>query len=340
MSVHKPVLLKETIEALNLKEGAVVVDATFGGAGHSREILKIITKGKLIGIDADESAIENFKRENPEDERMVLVNDNFSNLENILADLKIEKVDAILADLGWSSDQLIGKGMSFMKSETLDMRLDQTQELSAQEVVNEYPQEELQKIISSYGEERFAKSIAKKIFEYRQDKKIETTKELAEIIAEAVPGKYKHGKINPATRTFQALRIEVNHEFSNLEKFLPAAIESLNPGGRLAVISFHSLEDRIVKNIFRENARGCICPPATQLQKLQEKYIKAVENNSPDVEILEKALRAGPPDFPQCVCGNVPAVKVITKKPLIASAEEVDGNPRARSAKLRVAEKM
>lgn len=320
MSVHKPVLLKEAIEILNLKSDSVVVDATFGGAGHSREILKIITKGKLIGIDADEEAIENFKKDNKEDERIILVNDNFSNLENILADLKIEKVDAILVDLGWSSDQLVGKGMSFMREEKLDMRLSlritnkdectnyekEDEDLDAGYIVNNYSEEDLKKIIQDYGEERFAKSIAKKIFEYRQDKKIETTKELAEIIAEAVPGKYKHGKINPATRTFQALRIEVNHEFSNLEKFLPAAIESLNPGGRLAVISFHSLEDRIVKNIFRENARGCICPP----------------------------------DFPQCVCGNVPAVKVITKKPLIASAEEVDGNPRARSAKLRVAEKM
>jgi len=306
MTLHKPVLLHETIESLNLKEDSVVVDATFGGAGHSREILKIITEGKLIGIDADEEAIENFKKENEQDARIALVNDNFSNLENILADLKIEKVDGILADLGWSSDQLVGKGMSFGQEEELDMRLDQTQELSAQKVVNEYPQKELQKIISSYGEERFAKSIAKKIVERRQEKKIEITTELAEIIASAVPGKYRNGKINPATRTFQALRIEVNQELANLKKFLPAAVSALNPGGRLVIISFHSLEDRIVKEIYRENARGCICPPT----------------------------------FPQCVCDGKPVVKVITKKPVVAGEKELGDNPRARSAKLRVAEKI
>lgn len=306
MTIHKPVLLKETIEALNLKEDSVVVDATFGGAGHSREILKIITKGKLIGIDADRRAIENFEKENGQDEQIILVNDNFSNLEDILADLQIEKVDAILADLGWSSDQLIGKGMSFMQDEELDMRLDATQEMTAKKIVNEYPQEELQRIIKNYGEERFATSIARKIVAARKDKEIVTTKELAEIIGMAVPGIYKHGKINPATRTFQAIRIEVNHELENLEKFLPIAIQALDPNGRLAVIAFHSLEDRLVKEICRKNARGCICPPT----------------------------------FPQCVCGESPRVKVITKKPIVASDGEIGDNPRARSAKLRVIEKI
>ena len=306
MTIHKPVLLNETIEALNLKNDSVVVDATFGGGGHSREILKIIIKGKLIGLDADEKALENFKKENDGDARIVLVNDNFSNLENILADLNIEKVDAILADLGWSSDQLMGKGMSFMQEETLDMRLDQAQELSAKKVVNEYSQEELQRIINSYGEERFAKSIARKIVAKRQEKEIITTTELAEIIGSAVPSVYKYGKINPATRTFQAIRIEVNHELENLETFLPAAIAALNSDGRLAVISFHSGEDRIVKKILRENARGCICPPT----------------------------------FPQCACDGKPIVRVITKKPISASEKELGENPRARSAKLRVAEKI
>ena len=306
MTIHKPVLLKETIENLNLKPDAIVVDATFGGAGHSREILKIITKGKLIGIDADNAALENFRKENKDDERIILVNDNFCNLERVLEILEIEKVDAILADLGWSSDQLIGKGMSFKQSEELDMRLDAQQELTARQVVTEYPQAELQRIIKNYGEERFATSIARKIVTARKEQAIVTTEELATIIGSAVPGVYRHGPINPATRTFQAIRIEVNHELANLEKFLPQAVRRLNAGGRLAVISFHSLEDRIVKNIFRENARGCICPPT----------------------------------FPQCACGGSPVVKVITKKPIVAGEKELGDNPRARSAKLRVAEKI
>ena len=306
MTIHKPVLLKETIDALNLKNDSVVVDATFGGGGHSQEILKIITNGKLIGIDADQRAIESFEKENGQDARIILVNDNFSNLEDILESLKIEKVDAILADLGWSSDQLIGKGMSFMQDERLDMRLDETQEITAEKVVNDYSEEDLRKIIQDYGEERFAKSVARKIVAKREEKKIETTGELAEIITMAMPDKYKHGRIHPATRTFQAIRIEVNHELDNLEKFLPAAVAGLKSGGRLAVIAFHSLEDRIVKKIFRENARGCICPP----------------------------------DFPQCVCDQVPIVKVITKKPIVAEEAEILDNPRARSAKLRVAEKL
>ncbi|MFA7319348.1 MAG: 16S rRNA (cytosine(1402)-N(4))-methyltransferase RsmH [Parcubacteria group bacterium] len=306
MTIHKPVLLNETIESLNLKPDAIVVDATLGGGGHSCEILKIIKNGKLIGIDADIKAIENFRKENKQDERIILVNDNFANLENILADLKIEKVDAILADLGWSSDQLVGKGMSFMQEEELDMRLDAQQESTAKKIVNEYPQAELQRLIKNYGEERFATSIARKIVAARKDKEIVTTKELAEIIGTAVPSVYKHGKINPATRTFQAIRIEVNHELENLEKFLPIAIQALDPKGRLAVIAFHSLEDRIIKDIFRRNARGCICPPT----------------------------------FPQCVCGESPVVLVITKKPIVASDGEIGDNPRARSAKLRVCEKI
>lgn len=306
MSIHKPVLLKEAIEMLDLKKDSVVVDATFGGAGHSREILKIITEGKLIGIDADKRAIENFEKENKEDERIILVNDNFSNLENILADLKIEKVDMILADLGWSSDQLIGKGMSFMQDEELDMRLDAAQKLTAKKIVNEYSQTELQRMIKNYGEERFATNIARRIAAVRENREIVTTEELAEIIAAAVPSVYRHGKINPATRTFQALRIEVNCELENLEKFLPAAIAALGSKGKLAVIAFHSLEDRMVKDIFRKNARGCICPPT----------------------------------FPQCACGESPVVKVITKKPIVAGEEELGDNPRSRSAKLRVCEKI
>ncbi|HAT73799.1 MAG: Ribosomal RNA small subunit methyltransferase H [Candidatus Moranbacteria bacterium GW2011_GWF2_36_839] len=303
MSIHKSVLLKETIESLNLKNDSVVVDATFGGGGHSKEILKIIEKGKLIGIDADEKAIKESDLKN--NERAVLVNDNFENLENILEDLKIEKVDAILADLGWSSDQLVGKGMSFQEDEQLDMRLSESQEVSAKEIVNEYEQRELERIIRDYGEEKFWKIITKRIIEYRKEKKIETTKELAGIVQKAIPERFRHTKMNLATKTFQALRIEVNQELANLEKFIPQAIERLNLGGRLAIISFHSLEDRIVKNIFRENARGCICPP----------------------------------DFPQCACGKKPKVAIITRKPIAPTDLEVSDNPKSRSAKLRVCEK-
>jgi 16S rRNA (cytosine1402-N4)-methyltransferase len=303
MSIHKSVLLKEAIEMLNLKKGDIVVDATLGGGGHTREILKKIgEEGKLIAIDADMQAIENFEAK----KNVFLVNDNFANLENILKELKIEEVSAILADLGWSSDQLIGKGMSFQTDEPLDMRLSKKQKITAQEIVNGYEKKELERIFKEYGEEKFWKSIARKIIEVRSNRKIETTKELVEIINQAVPEKFKHGKLHPATRAFQAIRIEVNSELENLEKFIKGALETLKPKGRLAVISFHSLEDKIVKNSFRENARGCICPP----------------------------------NFPQCVCGKIPKVSVITKKPVRpGKKEEMKKNPRARSAKMRVAEK-
>lgn len=309
MSIHKAVLLKETIEILNLKKGDTVIDATFGGGGHSFEILKRIgEKGKLIAIDADEKAIENFKIKNTEfkkNENIVLVNDNFSNLADILDSLKIEKVDAVLADLGWSSDQLIGKGMSFMQDEELDMRLSMDQEFSAKEVVNEYSEKDLARIIRDFGEERFWKKITRNIIEKRKVAKIEKTKELADIISQAIPERFRHMKLNPATRTFQAIRIEVNQELKKLKEFIPQAIENLNTHGRLAIISFHSLEDRIVKENFRKNARGCICPI----------------------------------DFPKCICGEKPKVLVITKKPIIASDDENLENPRARSAKLRACEK-
>ncbi len=304
MSIHKPVLLNETIQSLNLKEGDIVVDATFGGGGHSREILKIIEKGKLIGIDADEKAIEESDLKN--NERVILINDNFENLENILETIGIGKVDAILADLGWSSDQLIGKGMSFQEDEQLDMRLSEDQEISARNIVNEYEQRELERIIRENGEEKFWKIIVKRIVEYRKEKTIEGTVELAEIVKNAIPEKFRHAKMNLATKTFQALRIEVNQELANLEKFIPQAIGRLNPGGRLAIISFHSLEDRIVKNSFKENARGCICPP----------------------------------DFPQCACGKKPKIAIITKKPIAPTDLEVSDNPKSRSAKLRVCEKI
>jgi len=355
MSIHKPVLLEEAVELLNLKKGMTVVDATLGGGGHTREILNSIgSGGTLIAIDLDINAIKNFAEfpisnfKFPNNfkisifkfENTYLVNDNFSNLEVILKAIGINGVNAVLADLGWSSDQLQGRGMSFMKDEQLDMKLDQEQENTAKKIVNEDSQEELEKIFREFGEEKFARNIARKITEYRKNRKIETTKELAEIIKTAIPGKYKHGKINPATRTFQAIRIAVNKEIDNLEKFIPQAIEVLVPGGRLAIISFQSLEDRIVKNIFRQNARGCICPPASQLQASQEKYLADIEKEGFSAVDLEKALRAGPNDFPECRCGKMPKVKIITKKPIIPKEEELGINPRSRSAKLRICEKI
>lgn len=334
--IHKPVLLKEAIEGLNLKKGAIVVDATLGGGTHSLEILKIIGKeGSLIAIDWDEKAIENFRKEMSRSAESwspkagnFLVKDNFANLKNILGGLGVKTVDAILADLGYSSDQLADpeRGMSFRSDAPLDMRMDRNAELTAKELVNNYAQNELERVLKIYGEERFARNIARKIADYRKNKPIETTLELVTIIESAVPEKYKHQKLHCATKTFQALRIEVNAELENLEKFIPQAISVLTKGGRLGIITFHSLEDRIVKNIIRENARGCICPV----------------------------------DFPQCVCGREakvhsvksPAesggaaepqfnrVKRITKKPIVPSEREIMENPRARSAKLRVCEKI
>lgn len=312
MTIHKSVLLEESLAALNLKEGDVVVDATLGGGGHSQEILKRIGKaGKLIAIDRDEVAIKNFQKElslNSQSKIIHLVEDNFSNLKKILRDKGADCVDSILADLGISSDQLEDKkkGMSFQTDSELDMRLDKSQTLTAKKIVNSWEQEEIEDILKKYGEEKFARNIAKKIVEKRKEKIITSTLELAEIIKNSVPFKLQSKKINPATKSFQALRIAVNNELEHLEKFIPDAIESLNSGGRLAIITFNSLEDRIVKNIFRQNARGCICPKG----------------------------------FPVCNCGQTGKIKIINKKPIVPDAEEVRNNPRARSAKLRICEKI
>ena len=321
MTIHRPVLLEETIELLNLKEGAIVVDATLGGGGHTREILKIIgSEGILVAIDADLKALKRFDKFSVFKEfsnnlqipifkfkNIYLVHSNFSGLKNILQAIGIKKVNAILADVGYSSDQLEDseRGISFQLEAPLDMRFDQSQELTAEKILNEYSQESLEKIIKEYGEELFYKNIVKGIIEYRLKKKIERTGELVSIIKSHVPNKYKHGRINSATKTFQAIRIEVNQELDNLKKFMVEAIEALAPYGRLAVISFHSLEDRIVKEMLRENARGCICPQ----------------------------------NFPICLCGQLEKVKIITKKPVIAGGDETENNPRSRSAKLRGCEK-
>ncbi len=325
MTVHKSVLLEEAIDNLKIKPGDVVVDATLGGGGHSREMLKRIGEsGKLIAIDQDKEAIERFESrimnyESKIGKNIFLINDNFSNLDNILHDLKIDKADSILADFGISSDQLedAERGFSFQKNELLDMRMDRSKGATAKDIVNSYGQERLIKIFKEYGDEKYSARIAKKIIESRKKKAIETTGELVEIISAAIPEYYKHQKISRkfqggtrdkhfATRVFQALRIETNKELESIVKFIPKAIEFLDKGGRLAVITFHSGEDKIAKEIFRENARGCICPP----------------------------------NFPVCKCGIKPKVKIINKKPILPSEREIGENPRSRSAKLRVVEKL
>lgn len=311
MTVHKSVLLEEAIENLKLKNGDVVIDATLGGGGHSREILKKIGReGTLIAIDADADAIKNFEFRilNFKNKgRICLVNDNFANLDKILADLKIEKVDAILADFGISSDQLEAeRGFSFQEDTLLDMRMNQNGEMTAEKIVNNYSEEELAKIFSEYGEEKFAKRIAREIAVQRKIKPIKKTLELVGIIVSSIPEKFKYQRIHPATKVFQALRIETNKELESIRKFIPKAIEVLNKSGRLAVIAFHSGEDGIAKEILRENARGCICPP----------------------------------NFPICQCGKKPVVRIVTKKPILPSVSEIGSNPRSRSAKLRVIEKL
>ncbi|EKE16208.1 MAG: Ribosomal RNA small subunit methyltransferase H [uncultured bacterium] len=316
MTIHKSVLLNETVEALNLKNGSVVVDATLGGGGHSREILKrILPDGKLIAFDQDEKAIENFQKKIDADEQLkkqaekiILINENFENIKESLERIGISSVNGITADLGISSDQLDDStlGISFRIDAPLDMRMDRKRELTAERVVNEYSEENLKKILLEFGDEKYANRIAGKICKEREIKKITRTLEVVSIIEKAVPAAYRYGKINCATKTFQALRIEVNNELGVLRKIISDGVDLLASGGRLAIITFHSGEDRIVKNVFREYARGCICPP----------------------------------EFPICQCGKKEIAKIITRKPIEPGGEEVENNPRARSGKLRVLEKI
>lgn len=315
MTIHKTVLLEETIESLNLKEGMTVVDATLGGGGHSLEVLRKIGKsGNLIAFDRDQDAIARFENRIEaglaglsEKKSITLFHDNYSAIKDRLASIEISQVDAIIADLGISSDQLADeqRGISFLVDAPLDMRMDQTKGITAKEVVNTYDEQGLARILREYGDEQYARSIARAIVSARAENPIEKTFQLIEIIERSVPGAYKRKKIHCATKTFQALRMEVNQELESLRLFLSQAIELLRPSGRLAVITFHSGEDVLVKHVLRENARGCICPP----------------------------------EFPVCRCGKKPIVNLITRKPIVPSAEEVLENPRARSAKLRVAEK-
>ena len=305
---HKPVMLSETIEGLRLKENGIYVDCTMGGAGHGYEICKHLgPRGKYIGIDQDEDAIKaGQKRLAAFGNQVSVIRSNYSDFKRVLEELKVTDVDGILLDLGVSSYQLdeAERGFSYRFDAPLDMRMDRRQEMTAKEMVNTYEEQELYGIIHRYGEDRFAKNIAKHIVEARQKKPIETTLELAEIVSGAVPMKFRQAG-HPAKRTFQAVRIALNRELEVLENTLKIMIEALEPGGRICVITFHSLEDRIVKNIFRECERPCTCPPS----------------------------------FPVCVCGRVSLGKIVTKKPILPSQEELEENPRSKSAKLRIFEK-
>lgn len=304
--LHIPVLKKETIELLNIKDNGVYVDGTIGGAGHSKAIEEQAKIKQLIGIDQDIEALETAKKNLSDYKNVIYVNDNFKNIDEVLSRLKIVKVDGILVDIGVSSYQIDSaeRGFSFRMDAKLDMRMSRSNSFSAYELVNQYSEEELTRVIRDYGEEKFAKSIARHIVKSREEKPIETTKELENIILSSVP-RYKgqDGRSN-VQRTFQAIRIEVNGELDALSEFIDKAVELLKPGGRLAIISFHSLEDRIVKQKFRELSTGCICPP----------------------------------DFPICVCGHKASVKLITKHPVEATQEELSINPRSAPAKLRVIE--
>ena len=306
---HVSVLLDECIEGLNIKPDGIYVDGTLGGAGHSSQIAKRLTTGTLIGIDRDPVALAAAgERLAPYGDRVKLVHSNFCEIKQVLKDLNIEGVDGILLDLGVSSPQLDdgSRGFSYMADAPLDMRMNNEDPLTAAVVVNTWSQEELKRILYDYGEERYAPRIAAAICRRREEKPIETTLELVDIIRSAMPAQALREKQHPAKRSFQAIRIAVNDELGSVEQVMRDAIPCLNPGGRLAIITFHSLEDRIVKNGMGDAAKGCTCPPS----------------------------------FPVCVCGKKPQVKLISRKPIVSGQEELDRNPRARSAKLRVCEKM
>ena len=306
---HRPVLLDECIELLNIRPDGIYLDGTLGRAGHSREIAGRLTAGRLICVDRDQAALDAAReRLAPWMDKVELVHSNFDQVDRILDSLSLPGADGMLFDLGVSSPQLDDgtRGFSYMSDAPLDMRMDRGEVLTAADVVNTWPREELQRIISQYGEERYSLQIAGAIVRRREDKPIETTLELVEVIKSAMPGKALREKQHPAKRTFQAIRIAVNDELSSVERMLQRAVPRLNRGGRLAVITFHSLEDRIVKTGLAGFARGCTCPP----------------------------------DFPVCVCGKTPDIKLVHKKPVLPSQRELEENPRARSAKLRVAEKL
>ena len=306
---HISVLLDECIDGLAIKPDGIYVDGTLGGAGHSSQIVKRLTTGRLIGIDRDPVALKAAgERLAPYADRVTLVHSNFCEIASVLKDLDIPGVDGILLDLGVSSPQLDdgARGFSYMADAPLDMRMNNQDSLTAHTVVNTWSYEELKRILYDYGEERYAPKIAAAICSRREQAPIETTLELVDVIRSAMPAVALREKQHPAKRSFQAIRIAVNDALGSVEKVMEDAIPCLNPGGRLAIITFHSLEDRIVKNGMAAASKGCTCPPS----------------------------------FPVCVCGKKPKVKLISRKPIITGQEELDRNPRARSAKLRVCEKL
>ena len=306
---HVSVLLQECLDGLNIKPDGIYVDGTLGGAGHSGEIVKRLTTGRLIGIDRDNVALQAAgERLAPYQDRVTLVHANFCEIARVLEELGIPGVDGILLDLGVSSPQLDdgSRGFSYMADAPLDMRMNNEDSLSADTVVNTWPEEELRRILYEYGEERYAPQIAGAICRRRAEKPIATTLELVDIIRSAMPPHALREKQHPAKRSFQAIRIAVNDELGSVRQVMEDAIPLLNPGGRMAVITFHSLEDRIVKVAMANAAKGCTCPPS----------------------------------FPVCVCGKKPIVKLVSRKPIVSGQEELDRNPRARSAKLRICEKL
>lgn len=307
--IHKSVLLDECIQSLNIKSDGVYVDGTLGGAGHSLEIVKRLDKGLLVAFDQDMDAIENAKIKLKDHmDKVLLIHSNFENLDEKLKEHNISGIDGILLDLGVSSYQLDTpeRGFSYMHDAPLDMRMDKTLKESAYDIINYYSEEALDKIIRDYGEENWHSRIAKFIVEKRSEKPIETTFELVDVIKAAVPKKARDESLHPAKRTFQAIRIAVNRELDVIEKVIVEASKNMNSKGIISIITFHSLEDRIVKTVFKDMSQGCKCPP----------------------------------EFPICTCNEKPILKIVNKKPIISSAEELEENPRARSAKLRCAMKL
>ncbi len=307
--VHKSVLLKETIDGLKIKPDGIYVDGTLGGGGHASEVARRLSdKGSIIGIDQDAAAIEAAGiRLKDFGEKVTIVRSNYCDMKSQLGKLGIDKVDGIVLDLGVSSYQLdtAERGFSYREDAPLDMRMDRRQKMTARDIVNDYEERELYRVIRDYGEDKFAKNIAKHIVAARQKAPIETTGQLTEIIRASIPMKFQKKSGHPAKRTFQAIRIELNQELEVLKNSLDAMIDLLNPGGRLCIITFHSLEDRIVKSAFRKNENPCTCPS----------------------------------DFPVCVCGKISKGSIITRKPILPSKEEMKENSRAKSAKLRIFER-
>lgn len=305
---HKTVLLHETVDAIDVSENKIYVDATFGGGGHSSLILSKADNIKLYVFDQDIEAIENGKKNFKNENRIYFINDNFINIKKNLELLSIKKIDGIIADLGVSSYQLdnIDRGFSYMGDAILDMRMDKNSILTAEKVVNTYSKEDLKRIIKEYGEENWADKIAQVIVDRRAIKPIKTTFDLVDIIEKSIPKKLRDKHKHPAKRTFQAIRIEVNNEIGVIENFIKDAFDLLEVGGKISIITFHSLEDRAVKNVYKELSTGCVCPK----------------------------------EFPVCMCNRIQKAKIVNRKPILPNNEEIELNPRSRSAKLRILEKI